>query len=117
MSKSFTRLSMDDWAKTPGIWHGRVTGDALGGPVCILFFSSDKDGDALSLHTHPYEAIFICRAGCAVFTVGDQVIEGREGDVVRVPANVPHKFAVIGPDRYEGIDIHCNAEVIQHNLE
>jgi mannose-6-phosphate isomerase-like protein (cupin superfamily) len=108
---------MTDWAIKPGKWHGRVTGADLDGPVSILFFSGDQDGDGPPLHTHPYDEIFICRAGRARFIIGNREIVAQEGDILIAPANVPHKFAVVGPNRYESIDIHCNAEVIQHNLE
>lgn len=108
---------MSDWARKPGHWHGRVTGGDLGGPVSILFFASATEGDGPPLHTHPYDEVFICRAGKARFTIGDEEIVAQEGDVLIAPAQVPHKFAVLGPGCYESIDIHCNAEVIQNNLE
>ncbi|MCB1313124.1 MAG: cupin domain-containing protein [Sedimentitalea sp.] len=115
MSAPVTHMS--DWAQDPGRWHGRITGADLGGPVSILFFSSDRPGAGPVLHWHPYDEIFICRRGRARFTLGPKVIEAREGDILRAPARMPHRFEVIGPEGYEGIDIHCYAEVIQHDLE
>ncbi|MFD3189152.1 cupin domain-containing protein [Sedimentitalea sp. HM32M-2] len=117
MSGTVTHLSQHDWATKPGRWHGRITGQDLNGPVSILFFSSATPGAGPVLHTHPYDEIFICHAGRARFTLGDQVRDAVAGDVLRAPAGMPHKFEVIGPERYEGIDIHCSPEVIQTDLE
>ena len=99
---------MGDWANEPGRWHGRISGADLGGPVSILFFSSDRPGAGPPLHWHPYDEVFIVREGRALFTVGDEKIEASEGDILMGPAGVPHKFKNLGPGRLETTDIHLS---------
>jgi mannose-6-phosphate isomerase-like protein (cupin superfamily) len=49
-------------------------------------------GGTIRLHKHPYEEIFIIQEGLATFTVGSVTLEARAGQVMIVPAEVPHKF-------------------------
>jgi mannose-6-phosphate isomerase-like protein (cupin superfamily) len=41
---------------------------------------------------HPYTEVFVVQAGRLRFTVGDATIEASAGQIVIVPAGVPHKF-------------------------
>jgi mannose-6-phosphate isomerase-like protein (cupin superfamily) len=112
-----TKIGMADWARDPGVWHGRFEGRSLGTDVTVLFFSSDRVGAGPVLHRHPYDELFIIRAGRARFTIGDEAIEARAGDVLVAPAGVPHRFENIGPGRLETTDIHASPELIQEDLE
>lgn len=51
-------------------------------------------GGTIRLHKYPYEEIFIIQEGLATFTVGSVTLEARAGQVVIVPAEVPHKFRI-----------------------
>ena len=50
------------------------------------------------LHRHPVEEVFLLMRGQATFTVGDGDVEVGAGNIVVVPANVPHRFVVSGEE-------------------
>jgi mannose-6-phosphate isomerase-like protein (cupin superfamily) len=101
--------------RSPGL-KGHVTGADLGVGVTVLFVTSDTVGSGPKLHWHPYDELFVIRRGRARFFVGDEVIEGGPGDVIRGPAEVPHKFEVLEVP-YEAQDLHLAPEWIQTDLE
>ncbi|ETW13041.1 mannose-6-phosphate isomerase [Roseivivax marinus] len=106
---------MSDLKHSPGL-RGHVTGRDLGCGVTVLFVTADEVGKGPKLHWHPYDELFVIRRGRARFTVGDEVIEGGPGDVIRGPAHVPHRFEVIEAP-YEAQDIHLNETWIQTDIE
>ena len=55
--------------------------------------------------------------GTATFTAGEEVIEARGGQVVMVPAGVPHKFVNTGAGRLRQIDIHASERFVTEWLE
>jgi mannose-6-phosphate isomerase-like protein (cupin superfamily) len=56
-------------------------------------------GGAIRLHKHPYQEIFIIQEGIATFTVGSATLEARAGQIILVPAEVPHKFMNLSQQR------------------
>jgi len=62
-------------------------------------------GGTIRLHKHPYEEIFIIQEGITTFTVGSVTLEARAGQIVIVPAEVPHKFMNLS-------DIHVSKQFI-----
>ena len=71
----------------------------------------------IRLHKHPYEEIFIIQEGLATFTVGSATLEARAGQVVIVPADVPHKFMNLSDKQLKQIDIHLSKQFVTHWLE
>jgi len=63
-------------------------------------------GSGPRLHRHPYEEVFIVQEGTATFTAGDEVFEASGGQIVVVPAGVPHKFVNSGSGLLRQVDIH-----------
>ena len=55
----------------------------------IMLFSFDK-GQGLSEHTAPYDAVVQIVDGEAEITIGGNAINASEGNMVVMPANVPH---------------------------
>jgi mannose-6-phosphate isomerase-like protein (cupin superfamily) len=100
-------IEFEDWAKEPGRWHGELEGARYGSGISVIFVSSQQIGAGPKLHRHPYPETFIVRSGRALFTVGDQRIEARAGQILVAPAFTPHKFSNLGPDLLETIDIHA----------
>lgn len=94
-----------------------VEGRDIGSSISIIRVSTDVVGFGPRLHQHPYGETFVIRSGRALFMIGDQQREGCAGDVLVVPANTPHKFTVLGPERYEAVDIHENDHFITEWLE
>ena len=74
-------------------------------------------GGTIRLHKHPYEEIFIIQEGAATFTVGSVTLEARAGQVILVPAGVPHKFENLSDKQLKQIDIHVNKQFVTYWLE
>ena len=74
-------------------------------------------GGIVRLHKHPYKEIFIIQEGVSTFTVGSTTLEAVVGQIIIVPADVPHKFMNNGDGQLRQIDIHLNKEFITDWLE
>ncbi|HBA83590.1 MAG TPA: cupin domain-containing protein [Verrucomicrobia bacterium] len=55
----------------------------------LTLFSFDE-GQGLSEHTAPYDAVVQIIEGTAELTIGGQPVKPSEGQLVIMPANVPH---------------------------
>ena len=67
-------------------------------------------GGNIRLHKHPYKEIFIIQEGVATFTVGSNTLEANVGQIIIVPAEVPHKFRNDSDKQLRQIDIHISRE-------
>jgi len=85
--------------------------------VSFLLINDASPGDGPSLHSHPYEEIFVIQAGQATFTVGDATFEATGGHIVIAPAGIPHKFVNSGKTPLHSINIHPNSRMITEWLE
>lgn len=94
-----------------------VEGYEIGSGISIIRESTDVVGSGPRLHQHPYVETFVIIRGRALFTIGDQQREGTAGEILVVPPNTPHKFAVLGPEVYEAVHIHENDRFITEWLE
>jgi mannose-6-phosphate isomerase-like protein (cupin superfamily) len=56
--------------------------------------------------TCPYEETFLVQGGSAVFTVGDEAVEARAGQVLVVPAGTAHGFVATSGEPLELVSIH-----------
>jgi mannose-6-phosphate isomerase-like protein (cupin superfamily) len=74
-------------------------------------------GGTIRLHKHPYEEIFIIQEGQATFTVGSATLEARAGQIIIVPAEVPHKFMNFSDKQLKQIDIHVSKKFVTDWLE
>ena len=74
-------------------------------------------GSGPKLHRHPYEEVFVVQEGSVTFTAGDEVVQASGGQVVVVPAGVPHKFVNSGTGRLRQIDIHASERFVTEWLE
>ena len=74
-------------------------------------------GGTIRLHKHPYKEIFIVQEGVSTFTVGSETLQAQAGQVIIVPAEMPHKFSNLGSLRLKQIDIHINKEFLTDWLE
>jgi mannose-6-phosphate isomerase-like protein (cupin superfamily) len=74
-------------------------------------------GGTIRLHKHPYEEIFIIQEGMATFIVGSTTLDAHGGQVIIVPADVPHKFMNLSDKQLKQIDIHVNKQFVTHWLE
>lgn len=74
-------------------------------------------GGTIRLHKHPYEEIFIIQEGLATFTVGSATLEACAGQVIIVPADMPHKFMNASTGQLKQIDIHVSRQFITDWLD
>ena len=84
-----------------------LEGHLHGAGVCLIFVDAPPGGGP-GLHTHPYEEVFIVQEGTCTFTVGDEAIPAGPGDILVVPAEVPHAFVNDGDGPLKQIDIHVS---------
>jgi quercetin dioxygenase-like cupin family protein len=88
------------------------------GDTHVSFFLNDAPpGDGPSLHSHPYEEIFVIQAGQVTFTVGEATIQAAGGQIVIAPAGIPHKFVNSGTALLRSINIHPAPRMITEWLE
>jgi quercetin dioxygenase-like cupin family protein len=81
-------------AYAPGAIVSRALTQSKIGSVTVFAFDA---GQALSEHAAPFDAHVLVLDGAATVTVGGKPVTARAGDVVLMPANVPH--AVDAPER------------------
>jgi mannose-6-phosphate isomerase-like protein (cupin superfamily) len=88
------------------------------GDANVSFFLTDAPpGSGPRLHAHPYAEVFVLQEGQATFTVGDASIVAAGGQIVVVPAEMPHKFVNSGSGRLRQISIHASERMVTEWLE
>ena len=95
----------------------RFEGNLHGGANISFFLIDAPMGGGPDLHTHPYAEVFVIQEGEVTFTVGDETIEAKEGQILVVPAGVPHKYVNSGAGRARHIDIHASGRMATEWLE
>jgi mannose-6-phosphate isomerase-like protein (cupin superfamily) len=87
------------------------------GDANVSFFLVDgPPGSGAGLHKHPYEEVFVVQQGEATFTLGGDTVVVSAGQIVVVPAGVPHKFVNSGTGPLRQVDIHANGRIQQVDL-
>ena len=71
----------------PGAIVSRVLAKSTGGNVTLFAFDR---GQGLSEHTAPFDALVQVVDGTLDVMIGGHEIRLRAGEIVRMPANVPH---------------------------
>jgi mannose-6-phosphate isomerase-like protein (cupin superfamily) len=74
----------------------------------LILVHYTEPGMGPKIHRHPYPEIFVSIEGEALFTVGDETMLVRAGQIAVAPANVPHKFFSVGDGPLRQVDIHCS---------
>lgn len=74
-------------------------------------------GQGPRLHRHPYEEVFVLHEGQATFTVGDTTLEVTAGQIVVVPAGMPHKFINSDQGQLRQTSVQPSAHMIAEWLE
>ena len=65
----------------------RVLAKTSGGNVTLFAFDA---GEGLSEHTAPFDALVLVLEGKLALTVGGAPVAAGAGEIVRLPAQVPH---------------------------
>lgn len=74
----------------------RTVAKGPGGTMTLFAFD---EGQELSEHSAPFDAYVLVLEGEAVLTVGGEPVRAKAGQLVLMPANVPH--AVAAPTRFK----------------
>jgi quercetin dioxygenase-like cupin family protein len=62
----------------------------------LTLFSFDR-GQGLSEHTSPYDATVLVLDGEATLMIGGKVVKAKKGEMVIMPANIPHDVRAESP--------------------
>jgi quercetin dioxygenase-like cupin family protein len=95
----------------------RFEGHLHGGANISFFLIDAPMGGGPDLHTHPYAEVFVIQEGEVTFTVGEETIEAKDGQILVVPAGVQHKYVNSGAGRARHIDIHASGRMATEWLE
>ena len=101
-----------DWADLAGAWSGEFQGAPNRSDVSVIFNLMDAPGQGPALHRHAYSETFVIRRGTVEFTVGAENVVAHAGQIVVVPAGVPHAFVGRGDAPIEMFDIHASPEIV-----
>jgi quercetin dioxygenase-like cupin family protein len=74
----------------------RVLARTAGGNLTLFAFD---EGQELSEHTSPFDAMVLVLEGSLMLTIGNKQIPATPGTIVRMPANVPHAVGAPQPAR------------------
>jgi mannose-6-phosphate isomerase-like protein (cupin superfamily) len=89
-----------------------LIGDDHGGTDISLIIVEAPPGRGPSLHSHPYDEIFVTLSGEALVVAGDTETVVGPGHVVIVPAGTPHRFENIGSEPLRQVDIHSSPRFV-----
>ena len=101
----------------PGATSRQFEGYPYGAVDVAFFVSATPPGRGPELHSHPYAEVFVVQVGTLTVTVGTDTIEARAGQIVIVPAGVPHTFTNRSTEIVEHIDIHARGRMETSWLE
>jgi len=88
-----------------GIQASMFNGIDYGLSGTSMMFGEVAPGSRVQLHQHPYDELFMVREGQGAYTIGDVTVEAVAGDLVLIPAGVPHTFVNTGSE------VLCHAAV------
>jgi quercetin dioxygenase-like cupin family protein len=74
-------------SQTDGGIASRVLAKTSGGNVTLFAFDQ---GQGLSEHTTPFDALVLVLDGSLKLTIGGQPVQALPGTIVRLPAGIPH---------------------------
>jgi len=80
-------------------------------PGVSLMLAELQPGEGPALHRHAYDEAFTIAEGRAAFTIDGAVVEAGPGQVVLVPAGVPHAFVNAGTEVLRLTAIHVAPKV------
>jgi HTH-type transcriptional repressor of puuD len=69
-----------------------LASEETGATDCLILRGVFTPGSGNPLHSHDGEELVIVLRGAGKYVIADQVVEVREGDVLRVPAGTNHSF-------------------------
>ncbi len=81
-------------------------------PSVSLMLAELQPGEGPAWHRHAYDEVFSIAEGEATFAIGDETITADYGQVVLVPAGVPHRFVNSGAGVLKLTAVHVAPKVV-----
>jgi quercetin dioxygenase-like cupin family protein len=94
-----------------------VDGERFGFQPFSLMIGEVRPGDRVPLHRHAYDEAFVVQEGRGRYEIGDQVIDAAAGEIVVVPAGIPHTFTNLGEEPLRHLAVHGAPAVVIEWLE
>jgi quercetin dioxygenase-like cupin family protein len=92
---------------------GRLFAGAEHGANVSVLLHDAEPGEAQEAHAHPAEEVVVVQHGAATFLLGAQQARiVHAGEVVRIPAGIPHRWVVTGGSRLLAVAVHGAAEIV-----
>ena len=79
---------------SPGAVVSKTLVNKTAGTLTLFAFDA---GEGLSEHTSPYDAVIQALDGEADLTIGGQSVRATAGELVSMPAHVPHALRAVTP--------------------
>jgi quercetin dioxygenase-like cupin family protein len=88
------------------LWDGALERTAVRGDDALVTINwlAPQD-EAQPPHRHPFDQLAFVVEGAMEFTVGEETVVVRAGEVLQIPADVPHTGRAIGEERVLNIDV------------
>jgi mannose-6-phosphate isomerase-like protein (cupin superfamily) len=83
-----------------------------GGVGLSLVLTEAKPGQGPGLHTHPYDEVHVVQEGKALFAGGGSRGVLHSGDIIVIPAGVPHRFENSGRGTLRQLGIHLSPRLV-----
>jgi mannose-6-phosphate isomerase-like protein (cupin superfamily) len=83
-----------------------------GGVGLSLVLTEAKPGQGPGLHTHPYDEVHVVQDGKALFAGGGSRGVLSSGDIIVIPAGVPHRFENSGRGPLRQLGIHLSPRLV-----
>ena len=78
----------------PGAVVSKTLVNKTAGTLTLFAFDA---GEGLSEHTSPYDAVIQAVEGEVDLTIGGQTVRAKAGELVSMPARVPHSLRAVTP--------------------
>ena len=105
-------VNVSDLPTAEGSRSRSLEGAQVGGVDLSIIFVDLDPGRGPRLHRHAYPEVFVIQEGRAVYTAGDERREVAPGDVVVVPAGMPHAFESTGDVPLRQLSLHLAPEML-----
>ncbi len=109
---------MKDFPVGPAGSHASIfNGEQHGLPAISLMLAEIYPGEGPAWHRHSYDEAFVIAEGTATYTIGEDIVEASPGQVVFIPAGIPHSFVNSGEGMLRQTAVHASPTVTIEWLE
>jgi quercetin dioxygenase-like cupin family protein len=114
------RVSQEEIERRPfgaGVTAALLNGGEHDLATISLMLGEVQPGDGPRLHRHAYEEVIIMHEGRGAFTIDGTTVEPGPGDIIIIPAGLPHRFVNISDGPMRQTAVHAAAAIAIEWLE